>query len=501
MAQHPPPYAHPYAMPPYAAPPAQSAFQEPAQLADVPLRREFGRMAQVVNQMQEMLAAHERAHARHQTHIAALDHRGREQVQQLEQMRRELALSRRVRSPRERDLGDDSSQSPGDDDDAASNSKASDVQSRRSLVQEHGVERLARLTTADILRLKSPLEPHDVLEFIDDMKQEFTYDRKVGHVAEQFVSMSAIEWETNMARHAVARQFDRDAAKEVLNCLEKSSKAVRSLRAALRREPSGETRKSVSKLFALMQQLRSATSGEEAKIQAEDFNSTRFFKVGDDAATSVLNADRLEASWLCLPDDQRSGKNALLRALLRKLPDAITKQHDDFEDELVRAETLNTSLPWTFSQLARLSAQYIMLAQCRAGPSARELSAAEVQAAEMRARDGAAQLKCPNCGLKGHAPRDCPTKCNVCSHKGCPGNDKIKVRACVCNDKDKPPKAPIKNAAGKDMQPPSSSSSWRGITRAASTSSTKSRRRPQRRRTRRSRPRAAWARLLAEQLL
>ena len=64
-----------------------------------------------------------------------------------------------------------------------------------------------------------------------------------------------------------------------------------------------------------------------------------------------------------------------------------------------------------------------------------------------------AQLKCPNCGLKGHAPRDCPTKCSVCSHKGCPGNDKIKVRACVCNDKDKPPTAPIKNAAGRDMQP------------------------------------------------
>ena len=312
--------------------------------------------------------------------------------------------------------------------------------------------------------------------------------------------MSAIEWETNMARHAVARQFDRDAAKEVLNCLEKSSKAVRSLRAALRREPSGETRKSVSKLFALMQQLRSATSGEEAKIQAEDFNSTTFFKVGDDAATSVLNADRLEASWLCLPDDQRSGKNALLRALLRKLPDAIAKQRDDFEDELVRAETLNTSLPWTFSQLARLSAQYIMLAQRRAGPSARELSAAEVQAAEMRARYGAAQLKCPNCGLKGHAPRDCPTKFSVCCTNGARATTRSRcVRAFATTRTSRQRLRSRTRRAG--ICSPSSSSSWRGITRAASTSSTKSRRRPQRRRTRRSRPRAAWARLLAEQLL
>ena len=95
-------------------------------------------------------------------------------------------------------------------------------------------------------------------------------------------------------------------------------------------------------------------------------------------------------------------EHALLRALLRKLPDAITKQRDDFEDELVRAETLNTSLPWTFSQLARLSAQYIMLAQRRAGPSARELSAAEVQAAEMRARDGAAEV--PQLRLEGPRP-------------------------------------------------------------------------------------------------
>ena len=153
----------------------------------------------------------------------------------------------------------------------------------------------------------------------------------------------------------------------------------------------------------------------------------------------------MEASWNCLPDDRRSGKNALLRAFLAKLPIEIKDEQKDLENELVRPETLGTALPWTFDQLIRLVAQYMVLATRRSGATEQPKTCAQAGAAEATAAEAEclAARACPCCGKTGHTAKECKVQCKKCKEKSYPG---ARGEKCVMMDKNKPPESPIPTA-------------------------------------------------------
>ena len=70
--------------------------------------------------------------------------------------------------------------------------------------------------------------------------------------------------------------------------------------------------------------------------------------MADTASKTSAQAELLRQSFEVLPAARRSEPNALLRALLSKLPsDNSSKQTDELTCELVKAETLKQKPPWS----------------------------------------------------------------------------------------------------------------------------------------------------------
>ena len=158
------------------------------------------------------------------------------------------------------------------------------------------------------------------------------------------------------------------------------------------------------------------------QLSLDEFKSKQYFKVGDSESATKIAAAKLRGDFEALPERHRAGQNALVRALLGKLPSACSKQKESLEDKLIESEAMSRDAPWTYQTLTKIAAQYLLVAKRRV---AAEVSAAEREAARSRQQhvpgrsgvpagqqtSGGPNSKCAACGRSGHATKDCPTVC------------------------------------------------------------------------------------------
>ena len=114
---------------------------------------------------------------------------------------------------------------------------------------------------------------------------------------------------------------------------------VKLLRASLRTD-CPEARRSGSKLIAFIRQLAKGGGSEAARNSFKEFQGKVYFKLGDAAEQTKVNANQLRSDFQALPAEHTSSPNALQRALLLKIPPALLQQRRDLEDEFIKAEAL-----------------------------------------------------------------------------------------------------------------------------------------------------------------
>jgi hypothetical protein len=194
-------------------------------------------------------------------------------------------------------------------------------------------------------------------------------------------------------------------------------------------------------------------------MDVETFNRTLYFKVGDEVATTKVNATRMRAAFEALPSASTSGVNALQHAMLRKMPAALEQQTRAIEDEFIKAEALKRAPPYTYTELGTVLAQFLIAAVRRSHSASGRQSLTEQPPLSPGAIDTEVNYlgrvpRCPCCGKTGHAAGDCPTACALCGQKACPGNakedasGKAQCKPCALQEKAKPPDASLKSAVG-----------------------------------------------------
>ena len=274
-------------------------------------------------------------------------------------------------------------------------------------------------------------------DFIDSIEDYSEEDAAI-------LQLTPAEYARKKKRGEIDPALDRWIVRQALNCLDRKSSDVRVLRDSMRTE-NPDARRSGYHLLQEIRKLRTLT-GVSARRQAEDYDSAQFFKVGDSEALTKDNATRLRESFEALPESRTGAPNALLHAVIKKMPIAVRKEADDLEDELVKAEALGREPPWGYRNLVTCVAHQLLLQRARAQRNAGGREAAALEQKGGDPSGGAPSAQCPCCGKPGHVAKFCTARCGKCKVKGCPGTF---GRACVvCSTA--PITSPVPNAVGGD---------------------------------------------------
>ena len=328
----------------------------------------------------------------------------------------------------------------GYDSDGSSGSRSSFMTAGSPSEAAH-LTKLPQFSSKDTERLMTQLAPDTIEAWLEDFTDSIE-DYSVEAAA--ILALSPAEYEHRKHRGDIDPALDRWIVRQALNCLDKKSSDVRVLRDCMRTE-NPLARRSGFHLLQEIRKLRTLT-GVSARRQVEDYDSAQFFKVGDPEAVTKSNATRLRESFEALPESRTGAPNALLHAVIKKMPIAVRKAADDLEDELVKAEALGREPPWSYRNLVTCVAHQLMLQGSRAQ---RDAGGREAAALEQRGGDpsgGGPPALCPCCGKPGHIAKLCKARCGKCNVKGCPG---VFGHACVvCSTAPIP--SPVPNAVGGD---------------------------------------------------
>ena len=148
---------------------------------------------------------------------------------------------------------------------------------------------------------------------------------------------------------------------------------------------------------------------------------------GDDPAPDGQAAESLHRDWLLTVAGRAGITNDALRTLIKKFPISLAQEAEKYESEINESEVLNMPLRWDFDQMTSILAVLLRRKPIPNEPAPPPFPS--VNATEQRGRP-----TCPCCGQQGHVAKECPTVCNVCNEKACPGNAGGNCIVCTSAD-------------------------------------------------------------------
>ena len=217
-----------------------------------------------------------------------------------------------------------------------------------------------------------------------------------------------------------------------------------------------------------LKQMSRLNSGTDIRSAEAEYKAQTFFKMGMTPDGTRVNG------WKCIVQHQRlpeyKGVVSTLLALIRKMPDQVSKRRDELEEKVYEHEACGT-IPWTQQQLIEI----IAIAIGKGSPSAsaaeapppspasgniEELIAAAAERIANRQKTSptpSGPKRCLNCGSTEHTDFKQCTQKGACGFGYCPcnitvGTNPNSVKVCVVQRNSDVPKQ-ILNAMGSALKP------------------------------------------------
>ena len=200
---------------------------------------------------------------------------------------------------------------------------------------------------------------------------------------------------------------------------------------------------------AIKQQLlistEATTSFEytERKLRLEQ---QPYFKMGMTDLETKRAARLLQRDWCQTPAGRQDDSNDLMQRLISKFPRELSPQAEKYSAETAECEILGKSYPWSYQQLVQILS-VLLRRHVTVQPAA-----FDANATEQRGGGGGEpnnSIRCQACGKPGHRTGQCPTVCDVCGERACPGN--AGKDCIVCSAVDIP--ATVTDALGRRPMP------------------------------------------------
>ena len=180
-----------------------------------------------------------------------------------------------------------------------------------------------------------------------------------------------------------------------------------------------------------------------ARVRA--FKEKGYFTAGMTNEAVIDAANSLRADFELLPPSERRGDNALIRAMLDKMPSAIDDETAAYLKKLEKREALGKPPKWTYEELTALIAI--------------DLAALDSATIKSLGDRGGGRKQCVRCGAFGHLAGDkdangrpvCTAVCGECDSRICPGC-RPGERCAVMADA-MPPITELKNGKGMAYAP------------------------------------------------